>query len=320
MKRKFIYNPETCHYEPVFLTGKKLFRRFITLLTIAFVLAAGLFVWYIKTFTPLQDQYLQQVNYSHKVKWQTLEHRISHVEEQLQSLIRQDDENYRVILDLPVLAAEQREAGVGGTQPAWKAAVKDYPFIADTYQKIEKLTHQLAVEQQSFEQLIQVTNNKLTMWASRPAIQPIHNKQLNRLHTTYGARMHPIFNTVMDHKGLDFSAPRGTPVYATGDGRVSMAYFSGSYGNVVYVDHGFDFETRYAHLTKFSVHAGEYVKRGQVIGYVGNTGISASPHLHYEVLFNGVHINPINFFQRDLNNAEFEKLIKIGDQSKVSLD
>jgi murein DD-endopeptidase MepM/ murein hydrolase activator NlpD len=125
---------------------------------------------------------------------------------------------------------------------------------------------------------------------------------------------------VKDHKGLDFSAPRGTPVYATGDGRISMAYFSGSYGNVVYVDHGFDFETRYAHLNRFIVHQGEFVKRGQVIGYVGNTGISASPHLHYEVLFKGVHTNPINFFQRDLNNTEYEKLIKITDQKNYPLD
>jgi hypothetical protein len=163
MKRKFIYNPETCQYEPVYVTRKKLFKQFTTLFFIALITASGLFIWYIQTFSPLQDQYLQQVNYSLKVKWQTLEHRITHAQEKLQALIQQDDRNYRVILDLPVPAAEQREAGVGGAEPSWTNEVKAYPFISDTYQKIEKLTHQLEVEEQSFGQLLDVTDSKLTI-------------------------------------------------------------------------------------------------------------------------------------------------------------
>jgi murein DD-endopeptidase MepM/ murein hydrolase activator NlpD len=320
MRRKFIYNPNTCQYEPVFLTGKKLFKKLSLLLTVSLVTAVGIFTWYIVNFSPLQEQYLQQRNYVLKVKWETLEHRIDHAYNQLNKIIQQDDNNFRVILDLPPLSEQMREAGVGGVEPAYLKEVKPYPTIAETFRKIEKLNHQVDVEKQSFDELMLVADTKLNMWASRPAIQPISNKQLNRLHTTYGSRMHPIFNTERDHKGLDFSAPRGTPVYATGDGRVSMAYFSGSYGNVVYVDHGFDFETRYAHLNRFIVHQGEFVKRGQIIGYVGNTGISASPHLHYEVLVNGSHTNPINFFQRDLSNAEYEKLIRLSSDKKGSLD
>lgn len=158
------------------------------------------------------------------------------------------------------------------------------------------------------------------MWASRPAIQPVDNRELTRLHTTFGLRMHPIFNVLMDHKGLDFTAPKGAPVYATGDGRVSMAYFSGSYGNVIFIDHGFDYETRYAHLYKFNVTPGQFVKRGQLIGYVGNTGISVSPHLHYEVFYKGQAVNPIYFFQRDLSNLEYRKLIQTAGKSESSLD
>jgi murein DD-endopeptidase MepM/ murein hydrolase activator NlpD len=124
----------------------------------------------------------------------------------------------------------------------------------------------------------------------------------------------------MDHKGLDFTAPKGSPVYATGDGRVSMAYFSGSYGNVIYIDHGFDYETRYAHLYKFNVRPGQFVKRGELIGYVGNTGISVSPHLHYEVFYKGQAVNPIHFFQRDLSNQEYLKLIQTAGKSESSLD
>lgn len=277
-------------------------------------------MWYINRYAPIQEQYLQQRNYELKVRWASLEERIDQAYATLGELVSQDDENYRVILDLQPLGQAVREAGAGGAVPLYLAEVKDYDLILETYRRFEKLKHQVDVEQQSYEQLNQEADNKRTMWASRPAIQPIRNKELTRLHTTFGLRMHPIFNMLLDHKGLDFTAAKGTPVYATGDGRISMAYFSGSYGNVIYLDHGFDFETRYAHLYKFIVRQGQFVKRGELIGYVGNTGISASPHLHYEVLYKGSQINPINFFQRDLNHEEYEKLITLTADHKRSLD
>jgi murein DD-endopeptidase MepM/ murein hydrolase activator NlpD len=320
MKRKFIYNPDTCQYEPVFLTGRAFIKKLSTFLLISTGIAAGIFLWYIKSFSPIQEQYLQQVNYSYKLKWETLEQRIEKAYANLDELIYQDDTNYRVILDLPTLSKDVREAGVGGAEPVYLKEVKKFDLIAATYKKVEKLNHQIDVEKQSYNELTQVADTKINMWSSRPAIQPISNKELDRLHTTYGTRFHPIHHRMQAHKGLDFSAPRGTPVYATGDGRVSMGYYSESYGNVVYVDHGFDFETRYAHLNKFIVHQGEFVKRGQIVGYVGNTGISASPHLHYEVLYKGSHTNPINFFQRDLSNAEYEKLLRMSSDTKASLD
>jgi murein DD-endopeptidase MepM/ murein hydrolase activator NlpD len=124
----------------------------------------------------------------------------------------------------------------------------------------------------------------------------------------------------MPHKGIDFTASKGTPVYATGDGRIEQMYRSSSYGNVIFVDHGYGYETRYAHLNEFNVKRGETVKRGQIIGYVGNTGRSVSAHLHYEVVYKGQHINPINFFQRDLSNEAYEKLIEISQQSNEVLD
>ena len=157
------------------------------------------------------------------------------------------------------------------------------------------------------------------MWASRPAIQPINNKDLKQLHTIFGMRMHPILGYVRPHNGLDFTAPHGSPVYATGDAVVMYTGFS-TYGNVIYLDHGFGFETRYAHLTRYVVEPGQVIKRGQIIGYVGNTGLSAAPHLHYEVHYKNVAINPINFFQRDLSNKEYEKLIELGSKSTTSLD
>jgi len=193
-------------------------------------------------------------------------------------------------------------------------------MIIGDYVSLEKLKHQLEVEVQSYEEIEDILNDKLVAWVTRPAIQPVSNTELERLHLTYGLRLHPIFNVMKDHKGLDFAAPTGTPVYATGDGKISMSYFSESYGNVIYIDHGHDFETRYAHLSQFAVKPGENVKRGQIIGYVGNTGNSVSSHLHYEVLISGHHVNPINFFQRDLNNKEYQKLIETGSKNSISLD
>lgn len=319
MKRQFSYNPITCRFEPVFLTGKQLVKKLAVFFFFSLSAGLGLFFWYIERYTPIQEQYLQHRNNAIKIQWAALEEELDQANNSLGALINQDD-RYRVILDLPPLESTIRKAGVGGIEPVYLNEVKPYAMILGTYTRFEKLKHQVDIEKQSYEELTQVTTTKQTMWASRPAIQPIRNKQLNRLHTTFGLRMHPIFNFLTDHKGLDFSAPKGTPVFATGDGRVSMAYFSGSYGNVVYVDHGFDFETRYAHLNKFTVRQGEFVRRGQLLGYVGNTGVSASPHLHYEVLYQGSQINPIHFFQRDLNQGEYERLIDLTADNKRSSD
>lgn len=320
MRRKFTYNPQTCQYEPEFLTGKKLTRKLFRFFAFSFVTALGLFFWYINRYAPIEEQYLQQQNYALRVQWGSLEGKIDVAYNQLNELINQDDNNYRVILDLQPLGPAVREAGVGGAEPLYLAEVKQYDLIAETYVRFEKLKHQLDVEKQSFGELAKVVENKLAMWASRPAIQPIDNRDLMRLHTSFGLRFHPLLGYVRPHKGLDFTAAIGTPVYATGDGRISTSYYSNTFGNVVYLDHDFGFETRYAHLSKYIVDAGQFVKRGQVIGYVGNTGTSVSPHLHYEVLFKNEQINPINFFQRDLSNKEYEKLIGLASSAKAALD
>lgn len=288
--------------------------------SLSFVAALALFFWYINRFAPIEEQYQMDQNYSLRAEWSSLEARIADASHNLDELISQDDHNYRVILDLQPLSSSERYAGTGGAQPTYFNEVEEYDLIVATYRRFEKLKHQLDVEQQSYEELNKTADRKLAMWASRPAIQPIDNKDLTRLHTIFGLRFHPLLGYVRPHKGLDFTAPHGSPVYATGDGRVDNSYLSSSYGNVVYLNHGFGFETRYAHLSKYIVMPGDKVKRGQIIGYVGNTGTSVSDHLHYEVLFNGEHINPINFFQRDLSNQEYEKLIVQGEKEIISLD
>ncbi len=317
-KQRYYYNPETCKYEPVVVSGKVFIRRTSVFLAISFFIGIiGLVYFNIKY--PLWDELLlREKNNSLKTEWQALYKDINQVSDQLARLEANDDENYRAILDLSPLSTEERLAGSGGREK--ENASIDYPLIKIAYDQADKILNRVSVEKQSYEQLLKELEGKEKMWASRPAIQPIDNKDLTHLHTTFGMRAHPILGYVRPHKGLDFTAPKNSPVYATGDGRVINAERSESYGNVIYINHGYSFETRYAHLTSYIVKPGEKVKRGQVIGYVGSTGLSGGSHLHYEVLYKGDHINPINFFQRDLNNKEYEKLIELGGKSVSSLD
>lgn len=317
-KVDYLYNPKTCRYEPVLVTRHVLLRRFSRFMGISFMIGVVALLIFNANYPSVDETLLIGRNESLKNDWKVLYKKLDKAAKELTALEQTDDHNYRVILDLEPLAQSVREAGVGGREK--ENANLKYQVIRDGYYKAEKIKNRLDIEIQSFEQLDKELAFKERMWASRPAIQPLSNEDLTYLHTTYGMRKHPILGYWRPHKGLDFTAPKGSPVYATGDGVIEESHFSVSYGNVIYIDHGFGFETRYAHLTEYIVKKGEKVKRGQIIGYVGNTGLSYSTHLHYEVLFKGNQINPINFFQRDLSNKEYEKLVELGGIATTSLD
>jgi murein DD-endopeptidase MepM/ murein hydrolase activator NlpD len=309
MKQVYRYNQETFQYEPMYPSALLFCKRLLIYLVLGFIIAVPSIYWYISQYSSLQEQQLILENRRLTNRWSTVQGKLDDLITQVDSLNWKDDYHYRALLDMPPLSPDERTAGVGGVSRTVVDAA-DNSLIISNYEKLEKIKHQLSIAAQSFEQIGEATDRKNAMLASRPAIQPISNKQLTTLHLTFGTRLHPIFNKFMDHKGLDFSARYGTPVYATADGRVSMAYSSGSYGNVVFIDHGFDFETRYAHLQKFAVQAGNFVRRGDIIGYVGNTGVSVAPHLHYEIYVNGKPVNPIHFFQRDLHPNEYQKIVQ----------
>ena len=317
-KVDYIYNPKTCRYEPVFVTSQILLRRLGRFMGVSFMMGVVGLLIFNANYPSVDETMLLSRNNALYGEWSVLNKKLDHASNELSALEQTDDNNYRVILDLEPLGQSVREAGVGGREKE-NAGIK-YALINEGYEKAGKIQNRLEIEIQSFEQLQKELAYKERMWASRPAIQPLSNEDLTYLHTTYGMRKHPILGYWREHKGLDFTAPQGSPVYATGDGTIDEAHFSDSYGQVVYIDHGFGFETRYAHLTEFIVKKGERVKRGQIIGYVGNTGLSYSTHLHYEVLFKGHQINPINFFQRDLSNKEYEKLVELGGIATTSLD
>lgn len=316
-KVRYTYNTEACKYEPIIVSPKAAGRKLLTFLSISFSIGLIGLAYFNSKFPHLDETLQAKENQKLKTEWRVLIKQLERTSQQLSKLEQNDDNNYRVILDMEPLDIAQREAGVGGR--AKESSFISNLFIRTAYEQSEKIKNRLDIEAQSMKQLKEELERKEKMWASRPAIQPVSNKDLKQLHTIFGLRMHPLLGYVRPHNGLDFTAPIGSPVYATGDG-IADAQISKSYGNVVYINHGFDFETRYAHLTKYIVQKGQHVKRGQVIGYVGNTGLSVSAHLHYEVLYKNGFINPINFFQRDLNNKEYEKLIELGSQSVSSLD
>ena len=317
-KVDYIYNPKTCRYEPVFVTSQILLRRLGRFMGVSFMMGVVGLLIFNANYPSVDETMLLSRNNALYGEWSVLNKKLDHASNELSALEQTDDNNYRVILDLEPLGQSVRAAGVGGREKE-NAGIK-YALINEGYEKAGKIQNRLEIEIQSFEQLQKELAYKERMWASRPAIQPLSNEDLTYLHTTYGMRKHPILGYWREHKGLDFTAPQGSKVYATGDGTIDEAHFSDSYGQVVYIDHGFGFETRYAHLTESIVKKGERVKRGQIIGYVGNTGLSYSTHLHYEVLFKGHQINPINFFQRDLSNKEYEKLVELGGIATTSLD
>lgn len=322
-KIRYYYNTETCKYEPIKASKSAVFLNILGFFTVSLIMSLGIIYAYRANFTPIKEANLKEKNHKLRVDWEVLNEKLDLAYQQVDELQFKDDHIYRVILDTEAIPATIREGGIGGHNKYEKLAdqsLEQPELIIGAYQNIDNLKKKLYIQSKSYDQIADLLTEKEKMWASRPAIQPINNKELTRLHTTFGRRFHPILKTWKEHEGLDFTAPKGTPVYATGDGVINLAYRSTTYGNVIFLNHGYGYQTRYAHLTKYIVQRGESVKRGQIIGYVGNTGRSEAAHLHYEVLYNFKPINPINFFQRDLDNEEYEKLIEISQQETIPLD
>lgn len=194
-------------------------------------------------------------------------------------------------------------------------------LLKSTATKLELIRRKMVVQSKSFDEISKLVQLKEDILLATPAIQPVSNKDLDRISSGFGYRIHPIYKVLRLHEGIDFTAPRGTDVYATADGVVEFASASASgYGNEIVIDHGFGYKTRYAHLNGFNVRKGQVVKRGELIGYIGNTGLSTAPHLHYEIEKDGIKLDPVNFFYNDLTPEEYLKLIQIANQPNQSYD
>jgi murein DD-endopeptidase MepM/ murein hydrolase activator NlpD len=319
---KYYYDTETCKYERIKVSKWDIFLNSLGIFSLSLVLAIGILFIASTYFESPQVSLLKKENHELLIYYDGLQKDLSQMKGMVSSLQERDDNIYRVIFEADPIPSTIRQAGVGGTdryRALREEKLEREDLVVGTYGKIDNLKKQMYIQTKSYDDILQMAKNKADMLASIPSIQPIPNKDLKRLASGYGQRMHPILKVRRMHAGCDFSAPQGTPIYATGNGTIITARFYKTSGNMVKIDHGYGYITKYFHLSKFAVKEGKKVKRGDIIGYVGNTGLSKAPHCHYEVWKNKRHINPINYFYNDVSDEEYEKLLELASVENESL-
>jgi murein DD-endopeptidase MepM/ murein hydrolase activator NlpD len=246
---------------------------------------------------------------------------IEKISKALEDIQMRDDNIYRVIFEANPIPSSIRMAGFGGANRYTKLESMDNSeLIISVAKKLDILSKQVYVQSKSYDDVVRMALGKEKMLASIPSIMPVSNRDLKRTASGWGMRMHPIYRIPRFHYGMDFTAPTGTDIFATGNGIVKEVGRNAGYGNIVLIDHGYGYETMYGHLSRTNVKIGQTVNRGDVIGFVGSSGASTAPHLHYEVMKNGQKVNPQNYYFQDLNPLEYEKMITISSNTGQSFD
>jgi murein DD-endopeptidase MepM/ murein hydrolase activator NlpD len=319
---KYRFNPDTLNFERIRLSAWQKTRRTVLMLTPGLVVGLiGIVLVYQFVDSPKEAAFRRE-NQQLLVQYELLNKQMAELEQVLDDVRRRDDNLYRVIFEADPLPSTMRQAGSGGVN-RYKglAGFASSDLVMDTRKRLDKIARQLVVQSKSLDEVASLVLRKQEMLASIPSIQPIPNEDLTQTAGGYGWRIHPIHKISKFHAGMDFTAKTGTPIYATGDGRVVFAeYATNGYGMHVVIDHGFDYQTLYAHLSKLEVKKGQKVKRGDVIGLVGNSGLSAGPHLHYEVHKGGQPVDPVNFYFNDLTPDEYALMLEISRNAGQSLD
>jgi murein DD-endopeptidase MepM/ murein hydrolase activator NlpD len=321
-KIKYYYNTHTLRFEKL---EKPLRVRLLQVFGfIAASIVTGIIIFAIafQYIDSPKEKLLRQQNEDLKEGYAVIEERIKQLELKMGEITNRDNTVYRSIFEADPIADSARVKDMEQKKEMQLVQRMGSTNLVNTIiDQLNNLSLRIAYQDKSFNELIEMVNNKAKLLAAIPAIQPISNKQLSRIASGFGFRIDPIYKTRKSHMGLDFAAPSGTPIYATADGIVKFSGFSTSgYGNHVIINHGFGYETLYGHMVRVGATQGQQVKRGQVIGYVGSTGKSTGPHLHYEVHKSGVQLDPINFFYNDLTPAQFDRLLKMAAANNQSLD
>ena len=320
---KYYYDTETCKYERIKTSTSDLILNTLGFMSLTLALAVGLLILYSTYFESPKELMLKNEVKEMKYYYENLEQEVDKLSAILSGMEYRDDNIYRAVLGAEPIEKNIREAGVGGSDRYEEIKSKNIiheDIIVKLHSAVDKLRRKVYIESKSQDDVVEMAKNKENLFAAIPAIQPVANKELIALASGFGIRIHPVYKVRKMHTGVDFAAVIGTPIYATADGVIDRTdvSFSG-YGKMIEIDHGFGYRTRYAHMHGFAVRQGQKVKRGDLIGYVGDTGLSTAPHLHYEVFVNGVHVNPIHYFFNDLNPAEYEKIIELASVENQSL-
>jgi murein DD-endopeptidase MepM/ murein hydrolase activator NlpD len=321
-KIKYQFNTKSLKIEEVKVTLKDRLKRLFSALAFGLVFGAvGLVVLY-NVFASPREKALQREVEQYKLQYKILDDRLDQVQIVLNDLQDRDDNIYRVILETEPIPASMRRAGYGGTNRYGKLeGYNNSDIIINTTKKLDQITSQVYVQSKSFDEVFKLAKSKEKMIASIPAVQPVDISDLKRIGSFFGYRTDPFYKVTKMHEGIDFTAPVGTPIYATGDGVVTEAeYNRGGYGNSIKISHGYGYETFYAHMSRIKSRVGQKVKRGEVIGYVGNTGKSTAPHLHYEVRLRGKPVNPIYYFFNDITAKEYAEMIELSSKPSQTMD
>lgn len=321
-KSKYKFDPERLSYEKIVLSSGQRFLKFLKqVATIAVVAAIMLFVLSIFFDTPGERQQKRE-NKQLVAQYEFLDKKLELMEQTMDQIKERDDNIYRLIFGAEPISKAQREAGFGGVNRYKELeGYNNSELVIETSKKLDQLLKQLDVQWRSYEEVVELAKEKEVFLASIPAISPIADKDLIRFASGYGYRIHPIYRTRKMHTGIDLTAPSGTEVYATGDGKIiKTGYTPGGYGKRIIVDHGFGYKTLYAHLNDIYVKEGQKVKRGELIGAVGSTGRSTAPHLHYEVRKNNKTENPVNYYYNDLTPEQYDEVITVSSRMNMSFD
>lgn len=297
-------------------------KKFMAIAISAVMLAVVLYFTIPLFSKSVQEKELMSQNKILLEQYQKLNKTVEELTEELSTLEKLDDSVYRPFFGEQPLNKEIRDAGTGGHNQYEIYKRKGFPEITiESAEKIDRLNAMIEVQKKSYNQLLIFSKRNQDRLKHLPAIIPIHNNDLSRTGSGFGMRFHPVLKVDKMHYGIDFVAPAGTPVYATADGKVKIAHYSKTLGKMIIIDHGYGIKTVYGHLKKYNVKKGKKVKRGYIIGYVGNTGeLSTGAHLHYEVHVKGKKVDPVNYFFADLTPEQYQKIVEISSSIKVSMD
>lgn len=321
-KVKYKFNTKSLTYEKVRVTIRQRIFQVLSYLAIGVVFAVvTMIIAYNFIDSPKEKQLRREADVM-KLQYDLLNKKMNQVQTVLNDLQDRDDNIYRVIFEAEPIASTIRQAGFGGSDRYKDLEGYDNSeLMKETTERLDRITKQLYIQSKSYDDVVKMAKSKEQLIASIPAIMPLNNRDLKHMPSGYGWRTHPIYKTQEFHPGMDFTAEQGTPIYATGDGKIETAdALAHGYGNHVVINHGFGYKTLYGHMSKIVAKVGSKVKRGELIGYVGSTGLSTGPHVHYEVIKNGEKVNPINFYYNDLTPEQYQVMLELASKSTQSYD
>lgn len=321
-KPKYKFNPDSLSYDKIRLGAKEIILRSLAYLVGSVIVAAALNFIFGLFFDSPREKALKREIAQLTIQYDLVHREMGNLEKVIEHLRETDDNLYRTIFGAEPVESTQRQAGIGGiNRYSNLEGFDNSDLVIETARKLDGIKKKVVVQSKSFDELILLAKEKENMLRSIPAIIPISSKDLTRIASGYGLRIHPYYKISKFHAGMDFTAPLGSEVYSSGDGTVESVMSSKrGMGNYIVINHGFGYSSVYAHLDSFNVKPGQKVKRGDVIGFVGNTGMSVAPHLHYEIKLNGKNVDPVNYFFNDLSPEEYEAMVEIASKTGQSFD